>query len=157
MLYIQDDRYFGSLYGLETHDKKENAGPGQKMIFSQAKVFCTSELNLLKISSLKAFFHIPLLYSKHPVNNILQELINQEKKKSPFVLWLQKYFHQHEDIVQVKKWIQTTRTAPIQNTTEKDRLFGNISNLPMIRKKLSVYAVRNSFHSLDQLVDNLLT
>ena len=80
VLYIQDDRYFGSLYGLETHDKKENAEPEQKMIFSQAKVFCTSELNLLKISSLKAFFHIPLLYSKHPVNNILQELINQEKK-----------------------------------------------------------------------------
>ena len=92
VLYIQDDRYFGSLYGLETHDKKENAEPGPKMIFSQAKVFCTSELNLLKISSLKAFFHIPLLYSKHPVNNILQELINQEKKKSAFVLWLQKYF-----------------------------------------------------------------
>ena len=25
MLYIQDDRYFGSLYGLETHDKRQDA------------------------------------------------------------------------------------------------------------------------------------
>ena len=25
VLYIQDDRYFGSLYGLETHDKRQNA------------------------------------------------------------------------------------------------------------------------------------
>ena len=35
------------------------------------------EHNLLEISSIRAFFHIPLLHSKHPVNNILQELINQ--------------------------------------------------------------------------------
>ena len=39
------------------------------------------ERNLLKISSMKAFFHIPLLHSKHPVNNILQELINHQTRK----------------------------------------------------------------------------
>ena len=46
------------------------------------------ERNLLKISSMKAFFHIPLLHSKHPVNNILQELINhQTHKKFPILLF----------------------------------------------------------------------
>ena len=57
-------------------------------IFPQQKPFALGgEHNLLKISSMKAFFHIPLLQSKHPVNNILQELINHQphkKKKSPF-------------------------------------------------------------------------
>ena len=34
MLYIQDDRYFGSLYGLETHDKRKKC---QKLIFFRSK------------------------------------------------------------------------------------------------------------------------
>ena len=48
------------------------------------------EENLLKISSMKAFFHIPLLHSKHPVNNILQELINHQphKKQKPTFYFL---------------------------------------------------------------------
>ena len=87
VLYIQDDRYFGSLYGLETHDKRKKARAKADVFPSKSLLHLWGEHNLLKISSIKAFFHIPLLHSKHPVNNILQELINHQphkKKKSPF-------------------------------------------------------------------------
>ena len=60
-------------------------------IFPQQKPFALGgEHNLLKISSMKAFFHIPLLHSKHPVNNILQELINHQphKKQKPTFCFL---------------------------------------------------------------------
>ena len=93
VLYIQDDRYFGSLYGLETHDKRKKARAKADVFPSKRLLHLWGEPNLLKISSIKAFFHIPLLHSKHPVNNILQELINHtHKKKNSLFLHFLKFY-----------------------------------------------------------------